>query len=92
MRTLRDAVKDIAALPGWVCWEKEGLVRVRKPRFVGSPKPGVEMPAVSVVTPTSAVVTTTDTAVTQSIAVVTGPGTSAKANIDAGFQAVEALI
>jgi len=46
IRTLRDSVQSIARLPGWVCWlnEKDGMVRVRKPRFVGSVKPGVEMP------------------------------------------------
>jgi hypothetical protein len=54
-RTLKDAVQAIALLPGWVCWlnKKDGMVRVRKPRFVGSPKPGVVSTAL---TPTSAVV------------------------------------
>lgn len=95
IRTLKDAVQAIARLPGWVCWlnEKDGMVRVRKPRFVGSPKPGVEMPAnFTVVTPTSSVLTTTDTAVTQTIAVVTESGVPCKANADAGFREKEALI
>ena len=72
-RTLKDAVQAIAQLPGWVCWlnEKDGMVRVRKPRFVGSPKPGVVSTAL---TPTSSVVTTAATAVTDNIAVVTEPG------------------
>jgi hypothetical protein len=43
-RTLRDCIKEIAALPGWVCWEKDGMVRVRKPRFVGTPKESVVTP------------------------------------------------
>jgi hypothetical protein len=84
-RTLKDAVQAIALLPGWVCWEKDGMVRVRKPRFVGSPKPGV-------VTSTSSVVTTTDIAVTDTIAVVTEPGASGNVNADAGFQGNDVLI
>jgi hypothetical protein len=43
-------------------------------------------------TPTLIAVTATDTAVTQTNAVVTEPGTSFKANIDAGFQGKDVLI
>lgn len=39
IRTLKEAVHGIAGLPGWTCWlnDADRMVRVRKPRLVGSP-------------------------------------------------------
>ena len=35
MEILRSAIKEIAVLPGWVCFLHDGMVWVRKPLFVG---------------------------------------------------------
>ena len=61
------------------------MVRVRKPRFVGSPDEDV-------VTPTADVVTEAPSVATDTIGVVAEPGDVAKPNAGADSKAVEALI
>ena len=87
IRTLKEAVQAIAGLPGWVCWlnDADRMVRVRKPRFVGSPDEDV-------VTPTADVVTETPSVATDTMGVVTEPGDVAEPNAGATSERVEALI
>ena len=87
MRTLKDAVQAIAELPGWVCLlnDADRMVRVRKPRFVGSPDEDV-------VTTTADVVTETPSVATDTMGVVTEPGDVAEPNAGATSERVEALI
>lgn len=87
IRTLKEAVQAIAGLPGWVCLlnDADRMVRVRKPRFVGSPDEDV-------VTPTADVVTEAPSVATDTIGVVAEPGDVAKPNAGADSKAVEALI
>jgi hypothetical protein len=87
IRTLREAVQAIAGLPGWVCLlnDADRMVRVRKPRFVGSPDE-------EVVTPTADVVTEAPTVATDTMGVVTEPDHEAEPNAGAASKAVEALI
>lgn len=87
IRTLKEAVQAIAGLPGWVCWlnDADRMVRVRKPRFVGSPDEDV-------VTPTTDVVTETPSVATDTMGVVTEPGDVAEPNTGVASEAVEALI
>ena len=61
------------------------MVRVRKPRFVGSPD-------ADVVTPTADVVTEPPSVATDTMGVVTEPSDAAEPNDGADFEAVEALI
>lgn len=61
------------------------MVRVRKPRFVGSPDEDV-------VTPTADVVTETPGVATDTMGVVTEPDHEAEPNGGAASEAVEALI
>ncbi len=67
MRTLKAAITEVGALPGWVCQHdtKPEIVKVRKPIFAG------EAGAKTAVTPTAAAVTPTNTAVTPTITAVT---------------------
>ena len=60
-------------------------MRVRKPRFVGSPDDDV-------VTPTADVVTETPSVATDTMGVVTEPSDVAEPNAGADSKAVEALI
>lgn len=87
IRTLKEAVQAIAELPGWVCLlnDADRMVRVRKPRFVGSPDEDV-------VTPTADVVTETPSVATDTMGVVTEPGDVAEPNAGAASEAIEALI
>ncbi|MBA4213633.1 MAG: hypothetical protein C0449_11180 [Polaromonas sp.] len=87
IRTLKEAVQAIGALPGWVCWfnDADRMVRVRKPRFVGSPDEDV-------VTPTADVVTEAPSVATDTMGVVTEPDHKAEPNAGAASEAFEALI
>ena len=80
-------MQAIAGLPGWVCLlnDADRMVRVRKPRFVGSPDENV-------VTPTADVVTETPIVATDTMDVVTEPDHEAEPNACADSKAVEALI
>ena len=66
-------MQAIAGLPEWVCWlsDADRMVRVRKPRFVGTPDEDV-------VTPTADVVTETISVATDTMDVVTEPGDMAE--------------
>ena len=66
-RTLKRAVAEVAALPGWVCQfdANADMLKVRKPIFAG------EADAKNAVTPTRAAVAPTNTAVTPTDTAVT---------------------
>ena len=65
--------------------DADRMVRVRKPRFVGSPDEDV-------VTPTADVVTENPSVATDTIGVVTEPGDVAEPNAGAASEGIEALI
>ena len=67
VRTLKRAVAEVAALPGWVCQfdANADMLKVRKPVFAGeADAKNAATPTQAAVAPTNTAVTPTDTAVT----------------------------